>query len=34
MKPSGRVDRVRENELCSFELFAGGTGPSQGPEYK
>jgi lipoic acid synthetase len=26
-------DRVREDELCSSELVAGGAGPSQGPEY-
>jgi hypothetical protein len=26
------IDRVEENELCSFESRAGGAGPSQGPE--
>jgi hypothetical protein len=26
------IDRVGENELCSFEPVAGGAGPSQGPE--
>jgi hypothetical protein len=26
------IDRVEENELCSFESRAGGAGPSPGPE--
>ena len=26
------IDRVGENGLCPFEPFAGGAGPSQGPE--
>jgi len=26
------IHRVGENGLCPFEPFAGGAGPSQGPE--